>query len=94
MIIDELLLSSEEHHSESRSLEVSTMRRDWTSRALAWLSFTILTPTALYAHHNQTQQFDQARERVVTGIVERFAWQNPHAYIYLTSREGNEPRSW
>ena len=78
----------------TRSLEVFTMRLYWKFGALASLVFTLLRPTASYAHHNQSQQFDQARERVVTGIVERFAWQNPHGYIYLTSREGNEPRSW
>lgn len=70
------------------------MRRHWTFGALAFLSFTLLKPTALYAHHNQSQQFDGKRELVVTGTVERFAWQNPHAYIYLASREGNEARSW
>ena len=70
------------------------MRRYWTFGALAFLSSTMLKPTALYAHHNQFQQFDKERERVVTGTVERFAWQNPHAYIYLASGEGNEARSW
>jgi hypothetical protein len=49
---------------------------------------------AVYAHHNQFQQFDRERERVVTGTVERFAWQNPHAYIYVASGEGKEARSW
>jgi hypothetical protein len=70
------------------------MRRYWTLGALAFLSFTMLQPTAMYAHHNQFQGFDPAREQVVTGTVERFAWQNPHGYIYVASREGNEARSW
>ena len=70
------------------------MRRSWTFGALAVLSFTMLKPTALYAHHNQFQQFDGEKERVVTGTVERFDWQNPHAYIYIASGEGNEARSW
>jgi hypothetical protein len=70
------------------------MRRHWMLGALALLSFTTLKPIGLYAHHNQFQGFDPEREQVVTGTVERFAWQNPHAYIYLASREGNEARSW
>lgn len=70
------------------------MRRYWMFGALAFLSFTMLQPTALYAHHNQYQQFDREREQVVTGTVERFAWQNPHGYIYLASGESNEARSW
>jgi hypothetical protein len=61
--------------------------------ALAFLSFTMKS-TALYAHHNQYQQFDREREQVVTGKVERFAWQNPHAYIYVSSEESNDARSW
>lgn len=70
------------------------MRRYWPSGGLAFLSFTLLIPAASDAHHNQFQQFDGTREQVVTGTVERFAWQNPHGYIYLTSGEGNEARSW
>jgi len=58
------------------------------------VSFTILEPTALYAHHNQFQQFDNEAEQVVTGTIDSVAWQNPHAYIFLTSQEGNETRSW
>lgn len=70
------------------------MRRYCTLCALALLSFTTLHSEALYAHHNQYQQFDRERERVVTGTVERFAWQNPHAYIYIASAESSEARSW
>lgn len=54
----------------------------------------MIEPTALFAHHNHSQQFDPEKEQVVTGTVERFAWQNPHAYIYLTSEEGNEASAW
>jgi len=70
------------------------MRRHWMFSALAFLSFTLLKPTASYAHHNQFQGFDPEKKQVVTGTVERFAWQNPHAYIYVASREGDETRSW
>ena len=70
------------------------MGKYWTFGALACFSFTLGRPTALYAHHNQSQQFDPQKKQVVTGTVERFAWQNPHGYIYLASREGNETRSW
>lgn len=68
------------------------MQRYSAFGALAFLSFTTLNTA--FAHHNQFQQFDPERERVVTGTVERFAWQNPHAYIYVASREGSEARDW
>ena len=70
------------------------MRRYRMFGALAFLSFTMLKPTALYAHHNQFQRFDPQKEQFVTGTVERFAWQNPHAYIYVASGEGKEASSW
>jgi hypothetical protein len=54
----------------------------------------MLAPSASYAHHNQFQGFDPDKQQVVTGTVERFAWQNPHAYIYVSSGEGNAARSW
>jgi hypothetical protein len=68
-----------------------TPRRYSTLGALTLLSFTTL---ASHAHHNQFQGFDPDKEQVVTGTVERFAWQNPHAYIYVASGQGNEARSW
>jgi hypothetical protein len=70
------------------------MQRHWTLSTLASLPLTMLSPTALYAHHNQFQGFDPDKEQVVTGTIEKFAWQNPHAYIYLSSGEGNAARSW
>ncbi len=70
------------------------MRRYWTFGALASLSFTILKPTASYAHHNQFQGFDPERSKSSQARSRGFAWQNPHAYIYVASGEGNEARSW
>jgi hypothetical protein len=70
---------------------VLTPRRYSTFRALTLL---LLPTPAVHAHHNQFQGFDPDKEQVVTGTVERFAWQNPHAYIYVASGEGNEARSW
>jgi hypothetical protein len=58
--------------------------------ALAFLPLTMLAPAATDAHHNQFQGFDPEKTRLVTGKVERFAWQNPHAYIYVASGG----RSW
>jgi hypothetical protein len=35
-----------------------------------------------YAHHS-TAMYNMANPVTVTGVVKRFEWQNPHAYIYL-----------
>ncbi len=70
------------------------MQRHWTFGALATALLSLIEPEALHAHHNQFQRFDPEKEQIVTGRVESFAWQNPHAYIYLTSQEGNDESSW
>src|SRR5262245_44913438 len=77
-----------------RSSGVCTMRRYRTFSALTSLSLTLFAFTASYAHHNQFQGFDPDKQQIVTGTVERFAWQNPHAYIYVASGEGDAARSW
>lgn len=69
------------------------MQRSWMFGVLAFLSLTPLQPAA-HAHHNQFQGFDPDKQQVVTGTIERFAWQNPHAYLYVKSGEGNDSRSW
>ena len=38
--------------------------------------------TPVFAHHS-TAMYNMANPTTVTGIVKRFDWVNPHAYIYL-----------
>jgi hypothetical protein len=51
-------------------------------------------PEPLLAHHS-TSMFDVANPITVTGVVKRFEWGNPHAFIYLEvkSDKGNV-ESW
>jgi hypothetical protein len=80
--------------TKSASMTRFTMRRYRLFGALALLAFTLLPPAVLYAHHNQFQRFDPQKKQVIAGTVEKFAWQNPHAYLYVSSGEGDEARSW
>ncbi|HLI84058.1 MAG TPA: DUF6152 family protein [Bryobacteraceae bacterium] len=41
-----------------------------------------------YAHHS-TAMYNMANPVTVTGVVKRFEWQNPHAYIYLEVTDQN-----
>lgn len=45
------------------------------------LSF-IPAATPVFAHHS-TAMYNMAGPTTVTGVVKRFDWTNPHAYIYL-----------
>jgi DNA/RNA endonuclease YhcR with UshA esterase domain len=40
----------------------------------------------LLAHHS-TAMYDMANPVTVTGVVKRFEWTNPHAYIYLDVKD-------
>lgn len=42
----------------------------------------LCTTEPLLAHHS-TAMYDMANPVTVTGVVTRFEWTNPHAYIYL-----------
>ena len=47
--------------------------------------------TPSFAHHS-TAMYNMANPTTVTGVVKRFEWVNPHAYIYLevTDEKGNK----
>jgi Family of unknown function (DUF6152) len=44
-----------------------------------------------FAHHS-TAMYNMASPTTVTGVVKRFEWTNPHAFIYLevTDEKGNK----
>jgi hypothetical protein len=42
--------------------------------------------STLFAHHS-TAMYNMANPTTVTGVVKRFDWTNPHAYIYLEVKD-------
>ncbi|HEY7389559.1 MAG TPA: DUF6152 family protein [Bryobacteraceae bacterium] len=54
--------------------------------AIALSSLPLAIPS--FAHHS-TAMYNMASPVTVTGVVKRFEWQNPHAYIYLEVTEQN-----
>lgn len=54
----------------------------------------VCTTEPLLAHHS-TAMYDMANPVTVTGVVKRFEWTNPHAYIYLdVKNEKGEVEEW
>ena len=51
----------------------------------------ILLNAPAFAHHS-TAMYDMGNPTTVTGVVKRFEWTNPHAYIYLEAKDekGND----
>lgn len=66
-----------------------------TRRAL-WISLTALMAVAESASgHHSASIFDRASVVAFEGTVTRFGWTNPHAYIYVETRDdGGEHVEW
>jgi hypothetical protein len=59
-------------------------------RTLTCLAFAVASPCAL-AHHSPAQ-FDTGTEIVLSGVVTRYDWKNPHIYLSIrTEGPGGEP---
>ena len=50
--------------------------------ALALTLGAMLAITPLFAHHS-TAMYDMNNPVTVNGVVKRFEWTNPHAFVYL-----------
>src|SRR3989440_6813778 len=49
------------------------------------LGSVVMTVPA-FAHHS-TSMYDMANPVTVTGVVKRFEWTNPHAFVYLDVKD-------
>jgi hypothetical protein len=55
-------------------------------RALLMLILIAVPTVPSFAHHS-TSMYDMANPVTVTGVVKRFEWTNPHAFIYLEVKD-------
>ena len=51
------------------------------------LTAALMWPTATAWAHHSTAMYSMDAPVTVTGVVKRFEWTNPHAYIYLTVKD-------
>lgn len=47
----------------------------------------------LAAHHSFAAEYDANKPVSVTGVVSKVAWVNPHAYIYVTTKDASGKES-
>jgi hypothetical protein len=47
----------------------------------------LLTAVSAIAHHSFAAEYDQSKPVSVKGTVNRVAWVNPHAYIYINVKD-------
>jgi hypothetical protein len=60
-------------------------------RSLLYLSFALCIPAL--AHHS-TAGYDLIHGTIISGIVTRFEWQNPHAQLFLDVATEGETEHW
>ncbi len=61
-------------------------RRVLFAFAVSFVMIFVLTTTPAIAHHS-TSMYDMANPVTVTGVVKRFEWTNPHAFVYLEVKD-------
>jgi hypothetical protein len=52
-----------------------------------WLMMGLLLTMPLWAHHSITAEFDTSKSFTVKGTLTKIEWVNPHAYVYLESKD-------
>jgi hypothetical protein len=61
--------------------------------AIAVLSVVAAAPT--FAHHSFSSEFDVSRPVMLTGVVQRMEFSNPHSWIYVeVTTESGEIQDW
>ena len=55
----------------------------------------LLAAMRISAHHAFTAEYDENKRVTVSGIVTRFEWTNPHAWVYVDGKDENgKVTSW
>ncbi len=52
-----------------------------------WALLGLLAALPLLAHHSITAEFDTSKSFTVKGTLTKIEWVNPHAYVYLDSKD-------
>lgn len=53
----------------------------------AAIGLLILTAAPALAHHSFDAEYDETKPVTITGIVTKLDWVNPHAFVYIDSKD-------
>src|SRR5687768_10550973 len=56
-------------------------------RLMALLATFSLFMTASIGAHHSTAMYDSQNRKTITGVVKKFEWTNPHAFIYVEVKD-------
>ena len=66
-----------------------------TSKLGAVLIVLILSALPAPAHHSFAAEYDSTKTVTITGTVNKVAWVNPHAYVYIDVKDaGGRVTTW
>ena len=54
-----------------------------------FLAMGLMLPAETVLAHHSTAMYNMENPVTVTGVVKRFEWTNPHAYIYMDVKDEN-----
>jgi hypothetical protein len=57
------------------------------TRVMAVLSLIVLIGIPALAHHSFDAEYDSSKTMTITGFVTKVDWVNPHAFVYLDSKD-------
>jgi len=69
------------------------MRHRLLGVALAVVAI-LATASVLSAHHSVAGQFDESKSVTLKGVISKVDWVNPHIYLYIDVKDGNETVTW
>ena len=69
------------------------MRHRLLGGALAVVA-VLATASVLSAHHSVAGQFDESKSVTLKGVISKVDWVNPHIYLYIDVKDGNETVTW
>jgi hypothetical protein len=52
-----------------------------------WIMLGLLLAIPVWAHHSISSEFDTSKSFTVKGTLTKIEWVNPHAYIYVESKD-------
>jgi hypothetical protein len=53
----------------------------------SWLAASLILPLAAHAHHSFAAEFDVNKVVNLEGTVVKFAWVNPHSWLYISVKK-------